>query len=263
MGKFDGYLFVSDMDATLLSDDHTVSAENKSAIEYFIENGGLFTVASGRMVDAVRAYLGSIPINAPAVLHNGAKLYDFRNEKTLYEKTIEEERKEAVRRVHDDMPHIGIEIHAGEHVYVYRSCMETARFEKTDYKVEYSVPDTLWHIPWTKTLFIAEREIIDVIEPILREKYKIGNIMRSGDRYLDMMANGVSKGTGVKRLAQLCGISADKIIAVGDNMNDIDMLRAAGISWAVANAEPDVKSAADKLAPDNNSNAIAYIIDNI
>lgn len=263
MAKFDGYLFVSDMDATLLSDDHTVSAENKRAIEYFIENGGLFTVASGRMVDAVRAYLGSIPINAPAVLHNGAKLYDFKNEKTLYEKTIEEERKDAVRRVHDDMPELGIEIYSDEVVYVYRECAETERFLKTNYKVVYSLTDEAWKQPWIKTLFIAERGVLDRLEPIIRGKYDSGNAVRSGDMYLDMIANGVSKGTGVKRLAQLCGIADDKIIAAGDNMNDVDMLRAAGISWAVANAEPDVKNAADRLAPDNNSNAIAYIIDNI
>ena len=71
MKKFEGCLFVSDMDATLLTSDHQISDKNRRAIEYFISEGGRFTVATGRMVDAVGAYLGRLPINAPAVLHNG------------------------------------------------------------------------------------------------------------------------------------------------------------------------------------------------
>ena len=48
-GKFSDYLLVSDMDATLLDDNHTISEENRQAIDYFIKNGGRFTVATGRM----------------------------------------------------------------------------------------------------------------------------------------------------------------------------------------------------------------------
>lgn len=51
-GKFSDYLLVSDMDATLLDDNHTISEENRQAIDYFIKNGGRFTVATGRMVEA-------------------------------------------------------------------------------------------------------------------------------------------------------------------------------------------------------------------
>ena len=68
-GKFSDYLLVSDMDATLLDDNHTISEENRQAIDYFIKNGGRFTVATGRMVEAVRAYMPNLHINAPAVLH--------------------------------------------------------------------------------------------------------------------------------------------------------------------------------------------------
>ena len=69
-GKFSDYLLVSDMDATLLNDDHIISEENRQAIDYFIKNGGRFTVATGRMVEAVRAYMPNLHINAPAVLQD-------------------------------------------------------------------------------------------------------------------------------------------------------------------------------------------------
>ena len=132
-GKFSGYLLVSDMDATLLCDDHSISEKNRQAIEYFIENGGRFTVATGRMVEAVRAYLPKFSINAPAVLHNGAKIYDYDTDKPLFERFIEEERKQAIRRVYEDFPDVGLEVYSDEIVYVYRKCEETKRFLTRDY----------------------------------------------------------------------------------------------------------------------------------
>ena len=64
-------------------------------------------------------------------------------------------------------------------------------------------------------------------------------------------------------MAKKIGIEQNKIIAVGDNMNDISMLEAAGISYAVENAEERVKKIADNLAPSNNGSAIAYIINGL
>lgn len=262
--KFSGYLLVSDMDATLLRSDHSISDKNKQAIQYFIENGGHFTVATGRMVEAVRAYLPKFNINAPAILHNGAKIYDFTKDKTLFEKFIEEERKQAIKRVYEDFPDVGLEIYSDNMIYIYRACAETARFEGRKYKnVVYEMPDKVWKRPWIKVLLIGEKSLIDKYEPVYRAEYDSGYAVRSGDKYLDVVANGVSKGKGLSSLIDLLGIERDKVIAVGDNMNDISMLEAAGISYAVENGEESVKRAADYTAPSNNDNAIAYIIENI
>lgn len=264
MGKFSGYLLASDMDATLLADNHTISDENRDAIAYFTDNGGRFTVATGRMIEAVRAYMPRLGINAPAVLHNGAQLYDYALESVLLERFIEQERKDAIRRVYNDFPDIGLEIYSDNMIYIYRACAETSRFEGRKYKnVIYEMPQAVWERPWIKVLLIGEKELLDTYEPIYREKYDSGYAVRSGERYLDVVANGVSKGKGVEILAQRLGIEKDRIIAVGDNMNDISMLRAAGTSYAVSNGEAAVKEAADFVAPSNNENAVAYIINEI
>ena len=262
-GKFSGYLLVSDMDATLLCDDHSISEKNRQAIEYFIENGGRFTVATGRMVEAVRAYLSKFSINAPAVLHNGAKIYDYDTDKPLFEKFIEEERKQAIRRVYEDFPDVGLEVYSDEIVYVYRKCEETKRFLTRNYEVVYELPEEVWTKPWIKVLLIGEKPLIDKYEPIYRAKYDSGYAVRSGDKYLDVVANGVSKGKGLLETAKLLNIDRSKIIAVGDNLNDISMLEAAGISYAVENGSDSVKNAADYIAPSNNNDAIAHIIEHI
>ena len=261
--KFSGYLIVSDMDATLLCDDHSISEKNRKAIEYFIQHGGYFSVATGRMVEAVRSYMPPLNINAPAILHNGAKIYDFSADKTLFEKSIEEERKQAIKRVYNDFPDVGLEVYSDETVYGDRKCEETKRFLTRSYEVVYDLPEEIWAKPWIKVLLIGERELLDKREKTYREKYDSGYAVRSGEHFLDVVANGVSKGRGLEKLASLLKIDKDKVIAVGDNMNDISMLEAASISYAVENGEESVKKAADHIAPSNNDDAIAYIIEQI
>ncbi len=263
MGKFDGKLLVSDMDSTLLNDDHKVTDENFNAIRYFISEGGRFSVASGRMLEAVRVYLDRIQINAPAILHNGAKIYSFDSETVLYEKTIEEERKVAYKRVYETQLQFGLEVYSKERIYVLRDCFETKRLKATPYDVTYSMPDEIWGEPWTKALIIGTAEELDKFEPIFKTQYDDGYSVRSGKFYLDIVANGVSKGRGVKMIADTLGIKKDNIYTVGDNMNDLEMIEFAGHGFAVKNAVDKLKSVADKVIPSNNDSAIAYVINNL
>lgn len=260
MGKFEGKLLVSDMDATLLNSEHKVSEKNRKAIEYFISEGGYFTVASGRMVPAVSAYFNQMMINAPAILHNGAKIYDYKTDRPLYETFIEDERKSAVKRVHDERPEFGIEVYADELVYVYQKCFETERFKTRSYKVIYELPDEVWNRDWIKVLIIGTKEQLDGFEDTYRKEYDSGYSVRSGDHYLDIVSSHASKGNGLKKLAEILNIDMKNVYAVGDNMNDIDMLELAGHSYAVDNAEQAVKDIADETVPSCDDDAIAYVV---
>ena len=264
MGKYDGWLIVSDMDGTLLTPDKKISEENINAIKYFTENGGLFTIATGRTSDAVRPYMDIINVNAPAILNNGAELYDFSLDKSLYAKCIEEERKEIIRRFHGEISEPGIEVFTDKNiVYIYRTSSETKRYEKRNMHVTYDMPESAWAENWIKVLIIGEKELLDRIEPIYRAVYDKNYSVRSGAKYLDIVANGVSKGMALKMLASQFGIEHKHIIAVGDNMNDISMLYAAGTGIAVANAETAVKRAADIISGDNNTPVVKFAIDEI
>lgn len=263
MGKFDGKLLVSDMDATLFDSHHRISDKNREAIEYFKAEGGSFGVASGRMQAAVENYLDVLGINAPAILHNGAKVYSFGDDTLLYQKDIEPERKEAIRRVWETQPHLGIEIYANEKVYIMQECFETDRFKTKNYDVTFHMPEKVWNEPWTKALIVGEAHDLDVFEPIYRREYDTGYIVRSGKHYLDIVANGVSKGYGVMRVAEYLGIDRENIYTVGDNMNDFEMIEYAAHGYAVANAVDALKAAAECVVPSNDEDAIAYIIYNL
>ena len=74
---FDGYILATDMDGTLINSNRKISEANLKAIEYFVNNGGKFTVASGRMVSSVREFIEVLKINCPTILHNGATVYYY------------------------------------------------------------------------------------------------------------------------------------------------------------------------------------------
>lgn len=83
------YLF-SDMDGTLIGSDHAVSAENAAAIRTFVSRGGHFSVATGRSPEIALPFLHGIPLNAPAILYNGAAVYDFEAGAFLHKQLLSE-----------------------------------------------------------------------------------------------------------------------------------------------------------------------------
>jgi Cof subfamily protein (haloacid dehalogenase superfamily) len=261
MGKYDGWLIVSDMDGTLLTDNHDICRRNIEAVQKFKAQGGKFTVATGRVMPAVKMYLDRTAINAPAIMHNGAKIYDFETNTTLFSKPIEEYRKPILKRVFKEQPHLGIEVYtASEETYVYQHCAETARFKLRGYDVCYELPDEIWDVPWIKGLIIGDKDVLDEFEPIYRTEYDTGFSVRSGDKFLDIVSGDVGKGKALLKVADMLGIDHRKTIAIGDNMNDIDMLEKAAIGVAVANAEEAVKRAADYVVCSNNDGAIADVL---
>ncbi len=259
---FEGYILASDMDGTLINSNKEVSKENRKAIKYFVDNGGLFTLATGRMVQAVRGFVDDLSIECPVMLHNGAKIYDFRNGQVIKEHFIEEERKKAIKRFYENNPHIGIEIFANEIAYVYRRCEFTKRYDShKDYKVVYGLPDEVWNEKWVKVLLIGEKEELDAAEKDFKENYDKGNnSFRSGTNYLDIVANGISKGRSLEELVNALKFNPEKVLAVGDNMNDVEMIEYANYGFCVENGLSIVKEKADFIAPSNDEDAIAYII---
>ena len=83
MGKFDGLLLASDFDDTLYGMDLRIPERNLEALRYFTGEGGYFAVSTGRAHRTFAPYAHLVPMNAPAVLSNGAAIYDFQADRML------------------------------------------------------------------------------------------------------------------------------------------------------------------------------------
>ena len=99
-----------------------------------------------------------------------------------------------------------------------------------------------------------------IAETDFLEKYKL---VQSSPYYYEVLPHGSSKGRAAVRLCDIAGIDRNKLIGVGDNENDKELIAMSGIGIAVENASDDVKKCADIIAPHHNSDAMAWIIEEL
>ncbi len=105
MGKFDGILLCSDIDATLLSQG-SLPEENQKAIKYFQENGGRFTLCTGRLFDFLDKYSHLVMPNAPFIAMNGTMIVDKTTGETLYSCPLEADPGKATEETLRALPYL-------------------------------------------------------------------------------------------------------------------------------------------------------------
>jgi HAD superfamily hydrolase (TIGR01484 family) len=108
LDKFRGVLFVADYDDTLLNSQAEITPENRDAIEYFVGNGGIFTVSTGRAFLAFKNHIGKVPINAPVVLSNGAMIFDFQKNVPIFNSFLPQRVQCDCRKIISAFPDIGL-----------------------------------------------------------------------------------------------------------------------------------------------------------
>ena len=102
-GLFNGCLLLSDIDGTLVHEGR-IPERNLAAIDFFVKQGGLFSIATGRSVEATRLYVTQSGANAGVVTCNGAVIYDYAAERPIYSRTLPEEVKPLVKELVQEFP---------------------------------------------------------------------------------------------------------------------------------------------------------------
>ena len=111
-------------------------------------------------------------------------------------------------------------------------------------------------------MFVQEAELLPYVrEEIMTSEYADQyNFMQSSPNYYELLPKEASKGNGLLKIADFLGIPKNKTIGIGDNENDLPLIRDAGIGIAVANALPSLLAEADFISTDNNSHSISTVI---
>lgn len=257
--KYKGYVIYTDLDGTLLNDKKEVSPENRAAIEHFIENGGKFSIATGRAFEATEKYIKGLDIDIPAIVYNGGMIYDCANKKPVKEKNLENDKKEIIYKLIKDYSSLGIEIYSDTDIYIFNDSGMSERPATMLLNIIYDIPENLFELKWNKILLVGKRELMDELQQIFKEKYKI-DIVRSGDKFLEILPHNTSKGHALKEIISMYNLDKNKVIAAGDDMNDAEMLKECGIAFCPENASDSVKTYADHITVNNNEHIIAAIL---
>ena len=250
MGRYDGILIMSDWDGTLCADG-VVTEDNCEAIRRFQAEGGLFTVCSGRNsahFDQFRHFL--VP-NAPICGYNGALITD--GGRAIFESFIGEDVLQMAKTV--------IENHLFPKMCIYTK--ENGGPVVCNFKDFCRNFDKYTKMHHYKLVFIGETEEQtllgrEYINGILPEGYVAARSWPTG---LEILRTSATKDKALAFLKSYTG--ARLVVAAGDFENDAEMLAAADIGYAVANAVDTTKAAADRITVSVRESAIARIIDEL
>ena len=266
MGKtYENWLVVSDIDGTLNSKARTLPKRNLDAITEFVNAGGNFTLASGRLVTSLGKAYGTVPCNAPAVILNGAGIYDYNKNKLLVKNEINEDGRALVKSLMKKYPLAEVGIFFEDFVYIVRAgilSLGQIAFDKSNYKI-----CSLDEVPkngWCKVIFWSNPVVVKAMEKYVDANNSFGmTFMETSIWSYEMLAGGIHKGTGVMQLAEKLGIDKSHVAAIGDYYNDYDMLKSVGLPACAGQAPKDIHKICKLVACHCNQGCVADLIEYI
>ena len=251
MGIFSDVLLTADYDRTLTAPDSSIPERNLEAIRYFMENGGAFTVNTGRSVPMIHSFRDRVPVNAPLLLYNGSAAYDIAAGKLLFCREIKLDLWQTIHKCMELFPDLTVEVQ-GLNAH-YRFTENPAWDAFCDHNLcarGFARPgDDLG--PFLKfTLYGQFRDAtvaslfsgspqeirrMDQAEELLKERFGAEcQPFRSAARIIDVHAKGVSKIRSARDLQQHMGRKI--LVCAGDAENDVPMLEGADWSFCPADA---------------------------
>lgn len=251
MGIFSDILLTVDYDRTLTAPDSTIPERNLEAIRYFMENGGAFTVNTGRSVPMTRVFRDIVPVNAPLLLYNGSAAYDPATQKLDFCHPIDLDLWETVRTCEELFPDLTVEVQAVDAHYRFSENPAWDAFSERQHCAHgFARPGddlgdflkfTLYgqfRSPVLSDMFTGtpeEIERMDEAETILKSVFgQHCEVFRAATRIIDIHAKGVSKIRSARELQQRLGRKI--LICVGDAHNDLNMLEGADYAFVPSDA---------------------------
>ena len=255
MALFSDILLTVDYDRTMTNRDGQVPGRNMEAIQYFMDNGGAFTVNTGRSLPQSGEILKNIPMNAPFLCYNGG--LTVQNGEILSQYPIDLPMEQTLQAVCAAFPDLNVDLHGVDaHVgfqpvgcwetyYAARKCNYYLAQEGKDYGpfMKFNVYGRLQDDTFYQVFSGTAEEIarVDEAEQWLRDTYgdKL-TIFRAGARVLNIHAPGVSKLKAARDLQKQLGRKL--LVCVGDAENDLPMLEGADYAFC-----PSDGSVADRF----------------
>ena len=272
------FLFISDLDGTLLLPNGTFPEEFKYRLNKLISDGMRFTIATARNYDSAHPILKGLDIKFPVVLFNGVYLADFHSGEIL------EHTQFIDKTVINSMLNLAninkiepfIYTFGKQHQVYYRKATNTGT---TAYLNSLKKDDRVRQV--SEFVFQEDENIsgflligtLENLNPIyhgLKENhfdhlnlYFAEDVSMKGYYWLQSFHQQANKGNMVERLVKRLNFPLSKTLVFGDYLNDLDMFRVARYSGAMENALPEVKESANKIIGHNSQGAVLDFLESI
>ncbi|CAB1063743.1 hypothetical protein D1BOALGB6SA_8527 [Olavius sp. associated proteobacterium Delta 1] len=266
-------LFVADMDGTLLNDDKKLTEKNIQSIRKLQNFGIQFAIATGRHDSMIKGYLKHIDLQVPVISCNGAIVREPFSDQVFLSEALP---KEQSLNVIDICKEKNVDFHIYGHDSIFGESLSNKMLYYQDLNKTLpsdertklvTVPDCKDIVvngsePLYKFIIISDRN--NYMPPIIDRISDIEGLTacQSMPMFCDVMKGGISKAYALQKLSESLGIKRNEIVAIGDQLNDLELIEYAGLGIAVANAEDELKEKADAVTiSDNNEDAVAEAIE--
>ena len=269
MKKLNCKLIVSDFDGTLANSQNAVDKRTVEAINRYVGDGGIFAVCTGRILPSILSVVRELGLSGLVVASQGSQIADIKSGKVIRNVCFTPEQTAKICAVLEDLQ-TNVQVYDlqgfysslpqdEKHLNLYESIIGvTARHTDEPYS-EYVLKNNL-RCNKVATLCHAseQEELFKKISAILGGEF---DVTCSASVLIEISPLGETKGSALKFLAEHYGVPMHATCAIGDNLNDLSMVEAAGVGVAVGNAVKGLKERADFIAVTNDEGAVAQVIE--
>lgn len=234
-------LVALDMDGTLLNNQQQISDGNRQAIYDLTEKGILAVLSTGRGIFSVMPFVEELNLRGPLITVNGSEVWEHPG-KLRKRVLLEPEMVAKLRQL------------AVKYDTWFWGYTVDGMFNKENWA------EDLFLREWLKFGYYTEDPFI--LDKIFREigEWGVLEITNSHPNNLEVNPQGVSKASGLIEVCELLGIRMSEIVAIGDSLNDLAMIRSVGLGVAMGNSQEEVKRAARLTTLTNEEDGVAKII---
>jgi len=257
-------LIAIDLDGTLSTNLPQIPPQTRQALTATIAQGVKIALATGRPYPMAAQIARDLDLNAPVIVYQGAVVRDPWSEETLHAETMPlAVSRRLIKFARDKKLHLVLYMADGNYTELPSNQMEQAVGRE-------GVPLLIVHnllavlgdeTKPIKGVFVQPRSKNEAVYQLLKDQFSPElTVLRSADILVEALWPTVSKGNGLRLLAERFGVSPDETMAIGDQDNDISMLQAAGLGVAMGNGSEGAKAAADVLAPSVEEAGVAWAL---
>jgi len=263
-GRYD--LLVADIDGTLVPEDKVVPPGVVAAVKAAQVRGARVCLATGRQPRSARRFVDAVGADAPTIVYNGGLLYDFQAERPLWSRPLPLEDARRVLPVLRQFPETSPLVFIFNRVFAERLTPFVDLYARRDALTVETTPsfDELLTEPPAKFLVVGNRPDLDRLGRALAALAgpPINQVFSQHD-YLEILPPGINKGVALRELAKTVNVPLERIVAVGDAMNDLSMVQIAGLGVAVEGSPPALLAAARETCPRPEQEGVRVLIERL
>lgn len=255
-------LIATDCDGTLLDSHKNIPAGTKEAIEKTKAAGIEIVPITGRNVASLNPIITPLNLDGLMIGSGGAFIADRLTGRVIEKHTIPIQRIKDLIQLCRKIDAI-LFLEYIDHSICDKGAERFMGMENANDFQCYIVADLLQNLSDepTKAMVVGDTATLDQAYQIIQQSGTFTSFFHSSTISIDILPDGIHKGTGLKSLAAYKQIPLDRIAVIGDWLNDLEMFKVGGFSIAMGNAPAELKDIADLVAPSNDEGGAAWALD--